>query len=649
MNPGYLPVLFWSLLILVSLWGYGEFLRRWVDRPEFADIGWGLTCAWGMAVVLAIGGVLMALHLAKAPSLTALVCFGAAVTFFFLAQKLTAKESKSTQRSRRAKTKTALPFTITVFSFSMPLLYALALLIFASSISWPFQIDPNDDLICYLMLPEKILQTGTLIDPFSFRRAGSFGGHWFLEALVMVVGGDRSGHVVDSGIARIILFGIAMGFPTDPGKLGIAQRWALALVALIYPIPRINTMSALTGSSSLLALAVTISKIRPSDAFWLNLRSWLPAILLAACAALMRPYFAIAAAGLLLAGWVVFVFIPRRRHGVPLGLTVGLTTAAFVLPWSIVLYISSSTPLVPPFSGNMNPLFMQTSVALGEFPSALLSYLTRPEVIPLLAVILLGIVFQASLFSTGFSFVVVLATVAVCQKMSATTSHEMPRYIVPILLPAALFAAGTFSETPFRRFLPIFILCVLMVVGNAEVMRTELSARVFGLPEQLRTDRHIHPTDPKNPGAYVKGVRALQSLVPKNERILVVLDFPYVLDFKRNQIASIDCIGAAAPGGGIPFFKGKHLLNKYLQEQGISYILCMDFDNALMLYNRPFWRNNPSPQWYYKAIWAPRFLDFMNNIDRLSDWGQILGTFANMRVIKLPTARAQHNVLVESE
>ena len=65
MHPGYFPVFFWSLLILSSFWGYGELLRRRIDRPEFADLGWGLTCAWGMSVVLAIGGVLMALHLAK--------------------------------------------------------------------------------------------------------------------------------------------------------------------------------------------------------------------------------------------------------------------------------------------------------------------------------------------------------------------------------------------------------------------------------------------------------------------------------------------------------------------------------------------------------------------------------------------------------
>jgi hypothetical protein len=50
-HPGYFPVLLWSLVILASFWGYGEALRRWLDRKEFEDIGWGLTMAWGMPVV----------------------------------------------------------------------------------------------------------------------------------------------------------------------------------------------------------------------------------------------------------------------------------------------------------------------------------------------------------------------------------------------------------------------------------------------------------------------------------------------------------------------------------------------------------------------------------------------------------------------
>ena len=39
MHPGYFAVLLWSLVIFASFWGYGEALRRWLNRPEFADLG----------------------------------------------------------------------------------------------------------------------------------------------------------------------------------------------------------------------------------------------------------------------------------------------------------------------------------------------------------------------------------------------------------------------------------------------------------------------------------------------------------------------------------------------------------------------------------------------------------------------------------
>jgi hypothetical protein len=80
----YFPVLLWSLVIFASFWGYGEALRRALKRPEFDDLGWGLTSAWGMAVTLAIGGFLMMFSLAKAPMLTGVVFAGSAfgVCFF---------------------------------------------------------------------------------------------------------------------------------------------------------------------------------------------------------------------------------------------------------------------------------------------------------------------------------------------------------------------------------------------------------------------------------------------------------------------------------------------------------------------------------------------------------------------------------------
>jgi hypothetical protein len=100
----YFPVLLWSLVIFASFWGYGEVLRRALKRPEFDDLGWGLTAAWGMAATLAIGGFLMMFSLAKAPMLTGVVLAGAALALYFAAQRL-ASGTTPQPASKKSKSK----------------------------------------------------------------------------------------------------------------------------------------------------------------------------------------------------------------------------------------------------------------------------------------------------------------------------------------------------------------------------------------------------------------------------------------------------------------------------------------------------------------------------------------------------------------
>lgn len=218
MHPAYFPVFFWGLFIFASFLGFGETLRRALKRSEFEDLGWGLTAVWGMAVSLAIGGFLMAFKLAIAPILTAVIVLGAALAALhgvthFMAEK----------------------FSLLSFRISLAdlVLYMLAALAFASSIAWPNHIDPNDDLICYLMLPEKLLCTGTLIEPFSFQRAGTYGGQAILQALVMIVGAERNGHVPDRGIAMVMMFGMLVHATRGLRGQQAIVRFPIALCILV--------------------------------------------------------------------------------------------------------------------------------------------------------------------------------------------------------------------------------------------------------------------------------------------------------------------------------------------------------------------------------------------------------------------------------
>ena len=639
MSPSYFPVFFWSLLIFFSFWGYGELLRRRIDRPEFADLGWGLTCAWGMSVVLALGGVLMALRIAKAANLTLVVLAGAAVAVFYLAGKITAKPAKANKGKSKAKNpkSAAFHFPLSAFRFSDLIPYLLALFVLASSIAWPFQIDPNDDLICYLMFPEKILSTGTLIDIFSLRRALTLGGHSFLQALVLIVGDDRSGHVADLGLGKVILFGIAMGFTRGSSWQHGMARLLIALFILFFPVPRINTMSAYTGSALLLALMQSLIVIKPGTTLRGRCILFLPPTLLCAGCATLRPFFGLPAILMIAVALLLQLLrVPLKNANEWIrALGIGLMPLLFMSPWMAVLYASNGTLYLPPFSGNVNTAFLNNNVATG-IPQILWSYLLRPEIYPLLLCFPLVLLAPRRLLALLFAIITLAVALAVALKMSTMPSVEMPRYLTPLLLPLAVLALLNLKLTPAPCLVCIGLFCALALCVNLNDIILETKVRILGLPKQITEYTHLHPDSPTEPGTYKAGIQSLQNAIPRGARILAVVDFPYLLDYARNDIQCIDVMGAAGPDGGIPFLQGKDALNRYLRSQGVEYVVSMDFDKALLLYNRAYWLNHPRGEWYYRTVFAPRFLDVMENLDSLRDWGQTLAHFQNMSAFKLP-------------
>jgi hypothetical protein len=644
----YFPVLLWSLVIFASFWGYGEALRRAIKRPEFDDLGWGLTAAWGMAVTLAIGGFLMMFSLAKAPMLTGVVLAGSALALYFFAQRLTraittqpaSKKSKS-KKGKAAEEINSRPTQAKHAGYpeviANILLWTLAALAFASSIAWPIQIDPNDDLICYLMLPEKILHTGTLIEPFNLRRAGTLGGHAFLQALVMVVGEDRSGHVADLGFGKLLLFGVAMGFIKGNGRTQTIQRILIGVFVLLFPVPRINTMSAYTGSALLLALMRTVTLI-PAAKKTPPLWTWLPAWLLCAACATLRPQFGLVAGMVLTVAWAANFYDgwKQKLPGIWTTFVILIPPALFALPWMFVLFQSNETFFLPPWYGNVNPVFLiNTNADLANVGAVIMRFFSRHEVLPVVLLGLLALLGPRSLIGIFFMLACFAASVAVAYKMSATMPVEMPRYIVPMLLPGAIFALCVINWSRPAIGILASAACVASLALNAPFIWEESKFRVSSLPGQVAGYVPLHPDDLNNPGAYLSGLRALQEKVPAGKKILSVIDFPYLLDFSRNDIVCVDTIGAAGPGGGLPFGKGADALNNYLKENGMEYVITMDFNNALLLYNRNYWMNHPRPEWYYKKVWVPRFLDFMDNLDQLSSSNSNVEKFHNMLVFKL--------------
>lgn len=640
----YFPVLLWSLLILVSFWGYGEALRRWLKRPEYADIGWGLTMAWGMAVTLALGGVLMALHLAQAPILTALVLLGA-----LLALALTLLPSpKPAAKGKGAKPEVETPALPPHRFQGAPaglILWGLAGLLFATSIAWPNQIDPNDDLICYLMLPERILQTGSLIEPFNLRRMGTLGGHSLLQALTMIVGWERSGHVADSGLGFLIWFGLLYGML---GRAAGHVRWLAILVllaAIFIPVPRINTMSSMTGMAMLLGLYMTFwhcGKTVPAS--W---RALVPIALLVAAAATLRPTYLLAAGGFtaLFMTWTALE-TPTRPPGKPdtrffSPLFTGALALALLAPWMFVLWQSNGTPHYPPFPGNINPPFEDVGSKQGPIVDAAnaLSFMFSAEVVVLLVSGILIPMLPGQRLAWSVFATTLFCTWLIAFKFGVTIHPEFYRYTFPGLAAMAFFflawallpegQQAAEAEVRAAKIAAPGLALLMIVIANLAPGARELQARIASLPLQFALREPL--LKPEIGEAYQK----LQSLVPEGEPVLAVVDAPYLLNYRRNTIYNVDAIGGASPWGGMPFFKGPSALASYLLKNGVRYILTVDFDNALLLYTRKHWREHHRPEWFFKEVWGKHALDFMDNVDSLAASNRVLGTAANVRLIEL--------------
>ena len=650
----YFPVLLWSLVIFASFWGYGEALRRAVKRPEFEDLGWGLTAAWGMAVTLAIGGFLMMLSLAKAPMLTGVVLVGAAFALYFFAQRLTSatapqpasKKSKS-KKGKTTEERTSPPTQATSAGYPTVianiLIWGLAALAFASSIAWPFQVDPNDDLTGYLVYPYQILQTGTLIEPFSFQRAGTFGGQALLQALVFIAGGERNAHLPDRGFAMVVLVGILL--QSNRSKQNWIALFAMlpAFALLFIPVPRISTHGAMMGGCFLVAMVATMQKISLDQRDW---RGAIPPGILAAAACTIRPTFTL----LLALFYVVYLVITIFQHHLSLKekwqffsflIKIGLVALLVIAPFSILLFISNGTPIIPPFQG-----FVDTSYQIHSYQdwakdrNGMLTFLESPAVISLYLLGVFGVLVAASRLQASFITASILASLFVLYKFSAQSYVDKFRFVYPLIAPALFYTmvctinnikSANFEDKKLK--IKALILLTLISAGFIFLFIThwrgaasDISAQFLTIPEQAKETRPF--LNPEVQKFYAQ----VQNLVPRGEKIATVVDGSYLMNFERNPIYSLNVIGACSPPPGIPYGKEPVEVAQYFKNLGINYLICVDFDNAVLLYTRRLWTEHTRPEIFYQKVWKPRFLDFMNAIDELDKMGYVTARAGNIRL-----------------
>ena len=457
---------------------------------------------------------------------------------------------------------------------------------------------PWDDDLAYTPLVKRLLDTGGLVEPFSFRRMGAYGGQTALGALAAARGTLANPSLVDHGlcfgIALLIVLGMAREHRVPP-----IWTATLALVLLLLPDTSINTGAHWAGVVMFLALYRAATRDR-----------WLLVGLLGAAACTLRQNYIV-----VVALFAIFVLARRllaTRRAAPWPQAVQLerarwlplaaATALALAGWCVAAFLSNHTFLFPLQGGTWNrELSIQptgTTWAQELLRIAWAAIETSPIVVVPVLFALLAVTQDErpgaplrSLFAA-----VTLGFLALVHGFGAADPTHLWRYAFgssAALTAIFVVEVSAGRERPARlaplgRWLLLAALALQLLAVRGTVAR-RFAALADDLHEAAAVDLRGDPSALADAQRHA----AMQAAIPAGGAVAVLLDDPAYLDFRRNPIANLDTPGFASPeapsGAQMPAFRGAEALREYLVEAGYPYVAFVRSERSRYCHRRGFW------------------------------------------------------------
>lgn len=542
-----------GLLMLVSCVGWGRLLARWAGIA----VDGGLMAAWGLAVLLALGGGAVALGVATAPVLLGIEVLG--IVGVLWPPRPALPRLDRTQGLFLAGAGAVL----------------LVRLVFATGFG---ALEPCDDLLAYQPLVSQLAQSGDLISPFSLRRLASYGGQVVLQVMTVPNGPAGAMNVADAALAPVLLMGLGWSFLRRYGQPGILPLGFVLLIG-IGCILRNNSASQATTVVCFLAVVRTLYLLLDAER---RLRLCVILGVLAAAASSLRQI------SMVFPFLVMLACLPG--HAARWGMRAALKDAAvvaaswlvFLAPWMVALQISSGTPLYPVLKGNFNPA-IPFATAVGGWPQvgAMVLLMLRQELI-LVPLLMAPVAFfvPADRRLRLVQGAALAGTVIIIAGFSGADGNAMARYVQPTLMTGMVLSLLGAMATG---------------VVSSRLVRVGLGAAiVYGIVHALYLDyvRFSAPQPLAEYSATLLGERLsayaeAQREIPAGSPIYVYVSAPYSFDFRRNRIFNADIPGPVSPHRGQPSFQGGEALAAYLRSLGIRYVLFEDFETAIVWSLRP--------------------------------------------------------------
>lgn len=574
----------WLGFLLFVLAGWGFLVARLL-RLDARDLG--QRAAWGVAGYLAAAGPLIALGVFSRPLI---VCaLGVGFVGFGWRELTIARPSLRAvgDALHLLRAQPGLGAVIAV----------LVLVALVQVVGGVVAIDRNqyDDDIIYTPMIRRLLDAGDLIEPYSFRRLGAYGGQTALGALAAVRGTLANIHLIDHGLMfAIALLGLA-GYARERKTEAL---WVVLVVLVLVLLPE-TSVNAAAHWSGVVMFVVLYRAVAEEQ--------WSLVGLLGAATCTLRQNF--------LASVVLFVGIAlcsrllsaRREHG-DLRTAWRLERVAWrnvvvvalpaIVGWWIAAYISSRTFLFPMMGGTWNSeLSFRASEAAWTDD---LSYVlwaciesTPIYVVPVLFAVLAvtpdarpGRPLRALLIGSTLAFLLLAQSVVGAGDVSNVWRYAFG-FSIALTALAAIEAGASDERTafsPLARWLLLASL-VLQLFATRGVVTKRFASVAADLGEARAIGRHGDPTAARERARYA----AMQAAIPAGARLAVMLDDPAYLDFARNSISILDTPGFASPDASWPSFGGAEPIRAYLVDKGERYLAFVRQDRSRYYYRRGYW------------------------------------------------------------
>lgn len=630
--------------LVLSFLGWGSFVSKLI----FGNVvgAWPFRAAWGMGAVVMLGGVLNAVRGVSVVSNLVVIFVGLALCVPLLRFALLRREGDALAGRS----------CVLIFAAALIALGAIAVSLF------PLRWEPNDDAVAYAMFPRKMLDTGSLDEPFSLRRIVSFGGYHYFHSLVLSVLSHHELHLLDRGIATVLTAAAVVAFVRK--RLG--GPWGIAClcgaVFMLFPPIRVNL--APTCVLSLFSLTLLETFLLSGELR--DLPAWrrAAALALAGATLLAMRANALAIVGSLTVALVLtesgakagaYGMVQRIRL---LALTGGFA-AVMLAPWAVALMRSSATPFFPIIKGNFNAAIpMSVAMSASEWMRWIWENSTHTRLHYLFGIAVIGFACRAIPRSVMcYAACALLTALATIAAFNLSDAFSMARYYGPFTVVASILVGASIVTQLWQRFgtnkshavrktpwvakvggpaVAVIALCLGGGLAFARSgMRAELNRHGFN-PARVLEARVQSSYRTALPLADT--YRAATAALPNEAKVLAAVDAPFLLDFAKHEIICVDDVGAVSPSPGMPTTGGGAALRNYLRGLGFTHLLCVKPAASKTIYTRFIWGRAELIQ-----IWrlrAPYYLEFLDALDALIASQPLLFEDENAVVIDLAASPA---------